>query len=74
MVFQQDGKHSWHIALEIRQGWNYVILKRNQLGKVPCLRCRVRLLQSRGGTTDFMFAMVGAGQSRGKQVSRKGCS
>ena len=59
------------IALGDRgRGWNYVILKRNQLGKFHVCDVVCDFYNHRAARVDFMFAMVRAGQSRGEEFPR----
>jgi hypothetical protein len=55
------------------RGWNYVILKRNQLGKFHACDVVCDFYNHEAARVDFMFAMVGAGQSREKQFPRMAC-
>ena len=52
------------------RGWNYVILKRNQLGKFHVCDVMCDFYNHEATRVDFMFAMVGAGQNQGKQSPR----
>ena len=52
------------------RGWNYVILKRNQLGKFHACNVVCDFYNHGAARVDFMFAMVRAGQSRGEQFPR----
>jgi hypothetical protein len=55
------------------RGWNYVILKRNQLGKFNACDVVCDFYSHGAARVDFMFAMVGAGRSREKQFPRMVC-
>jgi hypothetical protein len=49
------------------RGWNYVILKRNPLGKFHACDVVCDFYNQQAARVDFMLAMVAAGQSRGEQ-------
>jgi hypothetical protein len=56
------------------RGWNYVILKRNQMGKFHVRNSVCDFYNHAAARVDFMFAMMGAGQSRRAQFPRMACS
>jgi hypothetical protein len=49
------------------RGWNYVILKRNQLGKFQACDVVYDFYNHGAARVDFVLAMVAAGQSRWEQ-------
>jgi hypothetical protein len=46
------------------RGWNYVILKRNRMGKFHVCNIVCDFYNLAAARVDFMFAIVGAGQNR----------
>jgi len=63
------------IALGDRsRGWNYVVLRRNRMGKLHVYNVVCDFYNHAAARVDFMFAMVGAGQSRRVQFPRMACS
>ena len=55
------------------RGWNYVILKRNQLGKFHACDVVCDFYDHGAVRVDLMLAMVAAGQNRWKQLPRMAC-
>jgi hypothetical protein len=55
------------------KGWNYVILKRNPLGKFHACDVVCDFYNHGAARVDFMLAMAAAGQSRGEQFRRMAC-
>ena len=63
------------IALGDRnRGWNYVILRRNRMGKFHVCNVVCDFYDRTAAKVDFMFAMVRAGQNRWKQIPQMPCS
>jgi hypothetical protein len=61
------------IALGDRtRGWNYVVLRRNEIGKFHVCDVVCDFYNHAAARVDFMFAMVGAGQRRRKQFPPNG--
>ena len=56
------------------RGWNYVILRRNQMGRFHVCDVVCDFYNHATAKVDFMFAMVGAGHSRRVQFSRMALS
>ena len=56
------------------RGWNYVILKRNQMGKFHVCKVVCDFYDHAAARVDFMLAIVGAGQSRRVQFPQMACS
>jgi hypothetical protein len=52
-----------------RRGWNYVVLRRDQVGKFHVCDVVCNFYNHAAARVDFMFAMVGARQSPRKQFS-----
>ncbi len=52
------------------RGWNYVILKRNQLGKFQACDVVCDFYNHGAARVDFMLAMVAAGQNQREQFAR----
>ena len=55
------------------RGWNYVILKRDQLGKFYACDVVCDFYNHGAARVDFMLAMVAAGRSQGEQFRRMAC-
>ena len=71
----QTGNVIGTIALgDSSRGWNYVILRRNRMGKFHVCKVVCDFYDHSAARVDFMLAIVGAGQSRRVQFPQMACS
>lgn len=62
------------IALgDSNRGWNYIILRRNRTGRLHVCNVVCDFYNHAAARVDFMFAIVGAGQSQRVQFPRMAC-